>query len=220
MTVREVVDLRERVAVAVTTSDLSPDGGAAQIVGAMGAATMVRHFDAVLNRVAVKTTAVGTAVVSDKGRLGALLERAKMGGDRKAEHQAAVLFAHQLATRRAWCDRLKLKRGSPLLLKLAGIVVAEWVHDQCPQCGGACVVPLSKPGARNVRTELCRLCDGCGKRRLDHGARATVLGLPMETYQAHWKARIDEAIGWLRDAEADLIERLRKQNLHGTLHGN
>lgn len=213
----DAVELRERVALAVNANNLRPDGSAVQIVGAMGAATMVRAFSPDLGRVASKLTAMGTAVISDKGRLGSLLERAKFGGDRNAEHQAAVLFAHQLATRRAWCDRLKIKRGSPLLLRLAGIVVAEWVHDQCPQCGGACVLPVGKPGARNVRTILCRKCDGLGKRRMDHAARATALGLAMDTYEAHWRSRLEEAVGWLRDAEADLIERLRRQNGQGRL---
>jgi hypothetical protein len=216
-TVREAVDLRERLAVAVGTSDLSPNGRDAQIIAALGAATMSRVFDEAKGEAAVRLTPMGTAVISPKGRLGSLLDRAKYGCDRKAEHQAAVLFAHQLARKRSWCDRLKLRAGTPLLIALAGVVVAEWVHDRCPQCGGAGTVPIERRASRNTRTKLCSRCDGLGNRRIDHSARAAALGLRMETYEAHWRARIEEAVGWIRDAEAHIVERLRFQNQRGTL---
>lgn len=195
----DLPDLRERLASATETSDLTPEGKDATLIGALGAACIVR----------------GTALISGKSRLGALLERAKFARDHKAEKQAVILLAHLLAKR--WVKHARLRHSHNLTQAIAAIVVVEWVRDRCPQCGGAGHVAAGEVGQRNTLTKVCGVCHGEGKPKINHGARASLLGVRMEAYTAHWLKRVEDAAGWVRELEADIVERLRLQNGRGTI---
>lgn len=217
MTARvEPVDLRERIAVAANTSNLGDDSLAAHVAGAMGAAAMMMETNAGGHRQA-RLTAAATAQIHPRRQLAALIERAKYGGDRSVRHEIVIKLAHVLAKSRIF-TRHKGKSRSPQLFAFAGLVVAEWLHPNCPQCGGGGFVALGKSVGRNTLTTICGVCKGTGHASTDHAARAIALGVRMETYTAHWQPRFDEAMALLGDIEAGFLAPLQAQLRRGTLH--
>lgn len=216
ITTNDPVDLRERIAVAANTSNLGDDGLAAQVAAAMGAAAMMMDTDAAGHRQA-RQTALGTAQLHPRRQLAALIERAKYGGDRKVRHEIVIKLAHVLARSRIFARR-KGKSRSPQLFAFSGLVVAEWLYPNCPQCGGGGFVALGKAVARNTLTTVCGVCRGSGQNRTDHAGRATALGVQMETYREHWQPRFDEARALLADMETAFLTPLQAQLRRGTLH--
>ena len=207
----EKAGLREQIATAANGS------GETDILGAMGAASLLMVTNAAGDRVA-KQTEIGTAEIHPNRRLASLIERAKYAKDRHSERPAALLFAACLGKKRAWCNRFKVKSGSDMLFKFAGLVVTEFIYDKCAQCCGGGFVALGKPGARNVLTTLCAVCQGNGLPRIDHKARAQALGVSGEVYEKHWRERFAEAKGWLVEIEASYMTPLQSQLRRDTLH--
>lgn len=207
----EKAGLREQIATAANGS------GETDILGAMGAAGLTMVTNAAGDRVA-KQTEIGTAEIHPNRRLASLIERAKYARDRKSERPAAMLFAACLGKKRAWCNRFKIKSGSDMLLKFAGLVVTEFIYDKCAQCGGGGFVSLGKPGARNVLTTICGVCKGGCLAKIDHKVRAQVLGVTGEVYEKHWRERFAEARGWLSEIEASYMIPLQSQLRRDTLH--
>lgn len=201
----EEIDIREKLASAAQTGDLTPEGGAATMIGALGAATMMPCK-------ATRDVTVPSKV-NRRTELGARLERAKYAGDAQALHSAALLLAVQLGSWRRECDRLRVKRRDPRMLVMARILVWEWVNDRCDRCGG-----IGWQMQRENRTDkpvTCATCDGGGWRRTDHAARAVLLGLTMVQYEAGWLVWMGRAREWLKDAETNVIDRLHRQNRRG-----
>ena len=216
----EKASIRERFAIAAATSDLSPENRAADMLGAHGAAAMSMHVDPADGLRKADLTPVGTAVQHPSRRLASALQLAKFAGDRAAAHVAILLFAKYLGGKRAWCNRFKVKRGSDMLLAFSGMVVTEWLHDRCAQCGGGGRIRLGAVAAKNAQTQLCGVCKGSGAARIEHASRAAALKVRMETYNAHWIDRFDEAKRWLVDVEDSNISALQSQLRRGTLHPN
>lgn len=215
MSSREFPDIREQIAVAGNASDLSPDGHAARINGALGAAAMRMVYVPERDRLEARKTAAGTAQISPSRRLSALLERAAYANDRSAAHQAAILFAHYLTHKPGWCNRQRLKHKPDLLFAFAAAVVTERIYDRCPQCGGGGFVAVGK--GRTATTAVCGVCRGGGRGRVDHGTRASVIGVGMEAYKRHWEPRFDDAHRWLADVEACNLSALQRQLRRDTL---
>ena len=211
MAADDVVTMRERIGRAVNCSDPRT----ADILGAMGAATHVRQFDDAAQRSVAKVTAIGTPVFHSGRQLAALLERAKYGLDRAALHPAVLQFAHllcQSAAGRSW----KLHATDALLIRFAGLVVTEWLHDKCQQCGGAGKL-LIGPSGRNAKTKGCGVCRGLGLPRRSLAQRAQVLGMEPAVFEKHWAKRLDEAARQLTEFEACNMGHLHRQLKAGTL---
>lgn len=211
--------IRETVAVAVNTTDLSPDGRAVDIVGAMGAAAHNRFFDTTDGRIKARLTAAGTAEINPRRRIASLLERAKYGLDRSTIQPAVYLFIDYLRHRREYAG-WRVRPGDSLIVRFAGRIVYEWLHDRCCQCGGAGQVAIGPIGQRNTRTKTCGLCHGRGDAKLDHRGRAQLLGVSAMAYERHWVERFRQAHVWLAAIEETNIAPLRSQLKRGTLPDN
>jgi hypothetical protein len=207
---RDRPDVREQIAVAGNANDLSPDSHAATVNGALGAAAMRMVFVPESGRMEAKLTEAGTAMISPSRRMSALLERARYAGDRQAERPAALLFAHFLGKQVGWVNRARLKRAGDLLFRIAALVVTEWIHDRCAQCGGGGFVRVGK-AARNSKVSVCGVCQGNGRGRIDIPTRMTVIGVDREAYKRHWEDRLAEAHRWLADIEASNMNPLQRQ---------
>lgn len=213
----ERAGIRERLAIAAATSDLSPENRAADMLGAHGAAVMSMHVDPADGLRKADLTPVGTAIQHPARRLAGLLQLAKFANDRGAALDAVHLFAWHLGRKRTWCNRFRVKSGSELLRTFAGIVITEWLHDRCAQCGGGGRIRLGNVAAKNTQTDVCGVCKGSGAAKTDHASRATALNIRMEAYTAHWSERFDEARRWLMDLEDSNIGALQSQMRRGTL---
>lgn len=217
MTKDDQVCIRETLARAVNASDLSPNGArAVDVIGAMGAAAHNRYFDTGSGRTQARLTPVGTAEINPRRRLAALLERAKFGMDRACIQPAIYLFADHLRKRREY-THWRVGDGNALLIRFAGRVVFEWLHDQCAQCGGGGQIAIGPIGQRNTRTKTCGVCRGKGAARVEHHVRAQLIGVELTVYQRHWLDRFTLAHGWLAAIEESNIAPLRSQLKRGTL---
>lgn len=211
----EAVSLQERIGVAANAASLAPATGegtaALELLGALGAATHVRSYNSASGRMECETTAVGTPVIHPKRRLAALLERAKYGRDQAAAHQAVMFFAYELGRRQEFRN---FSGGNPLRIRLAAMVITEWMHDHCPQCGGFGSIPH---GIGRTTRRMCGVCQGRGMARCDHAARAHALRLPFAAYEKHWVKRFSEAHRLLATIELSNLRPLQSQIRRGTL---
>jgi hypothetical protein len=212
----EAICIREVVATAVNAADLSPGGRAVDVLGALGAAAHNRYFDADSGRMQARLSAVGTAEINPRKRLASLLERAKYGLDRSTIQPAIYHFAAYLRDRREYAN-WRIGNGNALVIRFSGRVVFEWLHDRCAQCGGGGQIAVGPIGERNTRTKICSLCNGRGAARIDHHARAQLLGVNNAIYEKHWQDRFSQAHVWLAAIEGSNIAPLRSQLKRGTL---
>jgi hypothetical protein len=69
-------------------------------------------------------------------------------------------------------ERWNVRGPSVMLSRLAAIVVVEWEHERCADCGGEATQPMAPDRAnpRGWRT-FCHACHGTGRRPLEHGER-------------------------------------------------
>lgn len=213
------VCIRETLASAVNAVDLSPGGRAVDVLGALGAAAHNRYFDSQTGRMQAKLSSVGTAEINPRKRLASLLERAKHGSDRSSVQPSIYLFAAHLRQRREY-STWRVGDGNALLVRFSARVVFEWLHDRCAQCGGGGQIAVGQIGQRNTRTRTCGLCMGKGAARIDHGARALLLGVDQAVYDKHWIERFVRAHAWLAAIEESNIAPLRSQLKRDTLPSN
>lgn len=91
----------------------------------------------------------------------------------------------------------------PLVEVFAARVIHEWLHEVCPECGGAGVQERSghlllRPrgvGARNPRFFSCELCKGSRRALPKPGERTKALGLSMKSYDNEgWARRFSLAL--------------------------
>lgn len=98
-----------------------------QVSVALSGRAMTVHVDRV--GAADRIAALGAASVDPEtrgqGRLAALLMRVKLHHDRRARHEAAIVFAHWLRDHRE-VGKWKLKSGDSLFLKFSKAVLLEW----------------------------------------------------------------------------------------------
>lgn len=200
------VELREQLAHAISVAGLAPDSQAVDLIGALGASQLIVSGHGDLH-------ATGTRI-GERGRIAALLTRAKLGNDIAAAKLAVVAFGHFLERRRL-VKRANRQHGRGMAFRIAAVVVTEALRDRCAQCGGAGVILVGKVTARNSRTEACRVCQGGTLARVDHGWRAQALGLTMASYDAAWKGVLADARGALLDMESGGDEYLRSQMRRG-----
>lgn len=216
MAKEQAVCIRETLATAVNASDLSPGGRSVDVLGALGAAAHNRYFDTGSGRMQARLSAVGTAEINPRKRLASLLERAKYGLDRSTIQPAIYHFAAYLRERREYAN-WRIGNGNALVIRFAGRVVFEWLHDRCAQCGGSGQIPVGPVGARNARTKICGLCNGRCTAKIDHNARRQLLGVNHVIYERHWLERFARAHVWLTLIEESNIAPLRAQLKRGTL---
>jgi len=147
-------------------------------------------------------------------RLSECMWRVRWGRDHRARKEAANLFAAVLLRSDLVKRRWNIRRPGEQLSRFALATMIEWEHDRCAQCGGAGSIPRSK--GRDLRVH-CGLCRGTGKRRPQHGERASMLGVPMSVYEKHWQRRCDEALALLDHLEAEITgplqARLKPRNI-------
>lgn len=210
------VCVREALGAAVNALDLSPGGRAVDLLGALGAAAHNRYFDTGNERMQARLSAVGTAEIDPRKRLASLLERAKFGLDRSSIQPAIYHFANYLRERREYAN-WRVGDGSALLIRFAGCIVFEWLHDRCAQCGGSGQLAVGPIGQRNTRTKTCGLCGGMGAARTDHRVRAQLLGVHRTIYERHWLKRFSQAHVWLAAIQESNIAPLRSQLKRDTL---
>lgn len=204
MSLKEAVTLRETIGRAVHAHNLTP-------------APLEEQQHAV-----ERITALGwVAGEGLRQRLGALLLRLE-AGDFGARHEAQLVLAAWLATRRSVARDWKQGPAADLLRRFAGLLLVEWLHPDCPACGGAGSVPADRATAnRTSRRLFCgpptvaQGCQGSGRRRVDHAGRAAGLGLPFSLYQRYWETRFADAHQWLDslDIQRNLQRRLSKRTV-------
>lgn len=211
--------MREIVAACVNAPDLSPGGRAVDVLGALGAATHNRYFDASAGIVKARLTPQGTAEINPRRRMASLLERAKYGMDRSSVQPAIYLFVDWLRLRSEYA-RWGFDGADTLIVRFSERVLLEWLHDRCAQCGGGGQVAIGAAVGRNTRTKTCSLCHGEGSARVDHTGRAQKLGISRAIYEKHWPDRFAQAHGWLQAIEESNITPLRSQLQRGTLPSN
>jgi hypothetical protein len=186
------------------------------VVGAMGAAAHNRYFDTADGRMKARLTSSGSAEINPRRRIASLLERAKYGLDRSTIQPAVYLFADYLRKRSEYAH-WHVGDGNALLIRFSARIVYEWLHDRCAQCGGGGQIPVGPIIGRNTRTKTCGLCMGKGAARIDHNARALLLGVDHAIYERHWLERFKQAHVWIRAIEESNIAPLRAQLKRGTL---
>ncbi len=214
----EQVSIRERVGIAVNSSDLAPTHGGSTIVAALGAAAMVR--DGIRVGPAgpcIAVNAVGSPVIDARRRLASLLQRAKFGHDHSVIKPAIYLFVAFIKKRNDYLH-WKIRNEDSLLVRFAGAVLGEWLRDRCQVCGGGGQILTSDAG-RNASTKTCRHCKGNGAEPVSHAARAASVGVPMEIYQRHWEVRFKAARSWLEGIERSNLANLQTQIRRSTVRG-
>lgn len=206
---QDSVTVRERVGVAVNTTNLAPDRAASTVIAALGSAAMMRSGVMGPNGPEMCVNACGAPMVDIRRRIAALLQRAKHGADHSTLGQSALLFAHWMRKQpryAAW----KIRGGDSLLVRFASAVVSEWMHDSCGQCGGVGRVLAGEPG-RNARTRGCPSCHGRGRVMPRPRERMRMLGISQDAYERLWEKPFRDAHGWLIVIERSNLGALQSQ---------
>lgn len=169
----------------------------------------------------VKLGALGKA-----DALGAALWRLKYKGDARVARRVILLMAAKLDEDHRWTRTVVGHRGrsgqrsreavqempaAPFLQRLAYRVVFEWVNDRCTTCHGRGSV-----GTLGTMT-LCPACNGGGKQRPQHVARAMDLGVTREQYQRHWEGVIERLLSQLAQIDEDVKHVLKSEISGATL---
>lgn len=109
--------------------------------------------------------------------LGVLIMEAKEACAGDSPHDAARIrdligAVRHVIQKQARRDKLVINS-----MAVASHVVRELVMDRCPRCQGRGFLPMSfGPEAEDGRGVTCPDCQGSGRARLDHRARARVAG--------------------------------------------
>lgn len=189
MGLAERVDIREVMGIAINARNLGED-----ITGAT-----LRPVD--------KIAAFGLAGCGTlKRRLSESMWRVRWGRDRLARKESGELLA-ALLLKSPWVrSKWNFHRPTAQISAFALAAVLEWEHDRCPQCGGAGSIPRSK--GRDVRTH-CGVCNGSGRRRPNHGERASMIGVAITVYEKHWQRKFEGCLALLDQIESEIVGPLQ-----------
>lgn len=151
-------DIREKLAAALNSSDLSPSGDRERpidLITALGYSQV--------NPDATEHQELEWACVDPRTELGALLMRLKYGGDRTAGGRALqllVVWVQHQRTYRKW--RIRFVGEKERLQKFARLALAEWLFPTCPVCSGREYLGLDAGSVRSRRVQ-CKRCKGKGE---------------------------------------------------------
>lgn len=140
-----------------------------------------------------ETGADRMAALGRSDPLGAALWRVTTDHDYRALTTASVLIAHRI--RRGAKDSL-----GPLI-RLARVVLHEWLADKCTKCGG-----LGFIMARGEVKSVCTACDGERIGYHSDAERCRSMKISRQSYP-RWEARFADAHAGLSDA----LDRVRRQ---------
>ncbi len=187
------VDVRERVAVAMSVRGQLDDGGADM------------------------ETTIGALAVADE--LGRVLWRIRYGEISRASgfDRAVSLLVKRLRSQKrsrnqwGWGAAARAP-GGDIFVKLGTRVVWEWLGDRCGECHGMIVSGLpDESHPLGERAYCCAHCHGTGRRRYPDAERACALGLSLVTYREHWAPRLLAALALLDSFDGSVETTVRAQ---------
>lgn len=91
-------------------------------------------------------------------------------------------------------------------------------HDRCPSCHGRRYLYPDSSTRKAVRTDVCQSCNGSGKAKVDHPARAHALGVSLDVYRRRWEDRFHGMLAILDQIDECAGDVVRSQMRRGTLH--
>lgn len=147
----------ERLASALNSNNLAPDGERARpvdLIGALGYTQInpgrEQHAEHELPQVDPRT------------ELGGVLMRVKYAGDRTLQNRAQLLLLHWVMRQKAY-SKWKVRPGvDGVLAKFIAQGLAEWLHPVCPACHGRQLLGMER-GAIRERRVKCMPCKGKGR---------------------------------------------------------
>ncbi|MGC5885718.1 hypothetical protein [Ralstonia pseudosolanacearum] len=157
------------------------------------------------------------------GELGRVLWRLRYGemGHAREMDRATTLLAKRL--RAEACVRVRGRglrdrgptagaAGADVFHRLAQRAVWEWLHDECPECGGVVVATVPDPThVLGARAFSCAACRGTGRAQHSDASRAASVGLPMEVFVRRWRDRLMAALALLDRFDGDTEVTMQKQ---------
>jgi hypothetical protein len=92
----------------------------------------------------------------------------------------------------------------PLLERICKMVLFEWRHPLCLDCGGAGELVAEKLRA------MCQTCSGSGRKRYSDGERITALAIEPASYE-RWERVISDVWFIISDSDRDTEYRCHQQ---------
>lgn len=187
------MDLRERVAVAMSVRSQFDDGGTNM------------------------ETTIGALAGADE--LGRVLWRMRYGEMSRSLGfaRAVPLLAKRLSGRsqggrRGGWLRAGHGRVDGLHDRLACRAVSEWFGERCAHCHGLVVGGVPDDGhPLGERAYCCACCQGTGRHQYPDAERACSLGLSLDVYRKYWAQQLGAALVLLDSCDAAAEAAVRAQ---------
>lgn len=147
----------ERLASALNSNNLAPDGERARPVDLIGALGYTQ-----INPDREAHAEVEVPTVDARTELGSVLMRVKYAGDRALLHRGQLLLSRWVMRQRAY-TKWKIRPGADDLFgRFIAQGLAEWLDPVCPACHGRQLLGMER-GAIRERRVRCQPCKGAGR---------------------------------------------------------
>ena len=134
-----------------------------------------------------------------------LLVRWKYAGDWSVASEFTQILEDRiarLAERKVWSRKKPERlRGMAQL----ALIEAELIPQLCRKCKGRREIMVRKP---KVRWIDCPVCEGTGRHKMSEHARASMTGIPWESWRRTWRGRQDNIKGMLIQWEWFCVRKL------------